>query len=56
MSNVLKNAFTIVIHYLYENVLYFLKLKIKEGKEIQILKSITDFWTIFPAQENMLLE
>ena len=43
-----KNAFTVVIHYLYMKMelrIYFLKLKIMESKEINILKAIQDFWT-----------
>ena len=51
----MKNAFTVVIHYLYMKMdlfIYFLKLKIKENKEVKILKAIPDFWTMFPAQET----
>ena len=45
MSIFFLNAFTVVI-YLYmkmELLIYFLKLKIKESKEIKILKAIKDF-------------
>ena len=56
MSIFLKNAFTVVIHSLYMTIIellnYFLKLKIKESKEVKILKVIQDFWTMFPAQET----
>ena len=34
-----------------ELLIYFLKLEIKESKEIKILKAIPDFWTMFLAQE-----
>ena len=55
MSIFLKNASTVVIHYLYmkmELLIYFLKLKITESKEIKIFKAIKDFRTMFPAQET----
>ena len=55
MSIFFKNAFTVVIHYLcmkMELLIYFLKLKIKESKEIKILKAIQDFWTMFLGQET----
>ena len=38
-----------------ELLIYFLKLKIKESKEIKILKAIPDFWSMFPAQETCCL-
>ena len=31
--------------------IYLFKLNIKESKEINIVKAITDFWTMFPAQK-----
>ena len=35
-----------------ELLIYFLKLKIKESKEIKILEAIQDFWTMFASQEH----
>ena len=35
-----------------ELLIYFLKLIIKESKEIKILKAIQDFWRMFPVQET----
>ena len=35
-----------------ELLIYFLKLNIKESKELKLLKAIQDFLTMFPAQET----
>ena len=55
MSIFLKNAFTVVIHCLYmkmEQLIYFLKLKIKESNGKKILKAIPDFGQCFRHRKH----
>ena len=50
-----KNAFTVVIHCLHmkmELLIYILKLKIKESKEIKILETIPVFGHCFRRRKH----